>query len=96
MASGTPVIAMQSGGPIETVNHPKLGQLIPHATEKDQKYIFKNTAAAIENILENSQSYVADCKLHVRNNFSFSAFQNKIMFVIDGLVGYELFGHKRR
>ena len=85
MACGTPVVAMQSGGPIETVA-PTVGKLVPHTSEKEEKNLVKNTAAAIEEILEDSQRYVAACKAHVRNNFSFGSFQAKLAQVVADLA----------
>jgi len=86
MAYGTPVVAMRSGGPIETVPC-NVGKLIPHETDKENKNLIANTAKAVEEILEDSQSYVAECKAHVRNNFSFESFQEKLLGVLDGMVG---------
>ena len=76
MACGTPVVAMKSGGPLETVVS-SVGILVDHS-DNDEKKLIINTAKAMEAVLKDQGRYVRDCKQHVRVNFSFEAFQNKI------------------
>lgn len=75
MACGTPVVAMKSGGPLETVMS-TTGILVDHSGT-DEKLV-KDTAKALEAVLKDQGRFVRDCKQHVRTNFSFDAFQTKI------------------
>ena len=77
MACGTPVVAMKSGGPLETVSC-KTGILVDHSGTEDK--LVKDTAKAIEVLLKDRGygRWVSDCKQHVRTSFSFEAFAVKI------------------
>ena len=78
---------MKSGGPTETVNN-NVGILVPHQTEEEQSNLIKNTADALEKVLGDSQSYMANCKSHVRNNFSFDSFQGRFLEILMEMSGY--------
>ena len=85
MACGTPVIAMNSGGPIETVGtNKKVGILV--APDKNREKLAQNTADAIKEVLANHGNYVSNCKERVQNMFSFDAFSDQLNRIVNSLV----------
>lgn len=85
MACGTPVVAMKSGGPLETVPS-STGLLVDHGPGQAEKLV-ANTAEALDAVLKNQPKYVNECKQHIRRNFSFEAFQRQLDAVCLDLVG---------
>ncbi len=81
MYCGKPVIATNTGGPLETVSDNETGFLVsPNADEFAEK---------MKNLVLNSnlqQSLGKAARLRVIKNFSFNAFEEKLNKVLDDLV----------
>lgn len=82
MSCGTAVIAMASGGPLETVRDQNTGLLIPSPFSKVEM------ARILEKMIEDE---TLPAKLgqagpkHVEENFSFSAFTDKLDSIVNSL-----------
>ena len=82
MSSGTPVIAMASGGPLETIETEVTGLLIPHPFTKIQM------AKALERFIidESLAAKLGQAgPTHVEKLFSFNAFATKLNGIINEL-----------
>ncbi|XP_076031777.1 alpha-1,3/1,6-mannosyltransferase Alg2 [Oratosquilla oratoria] len=81
MYVGTPVIAVNSGGPTETVVDGETGFLCDQTAEA-----FSNAMLNFCNRTTSKESMTLRCKKHVKSKFSFEAFARMLDYEVQGLI----------
>lgn len=77
MSLGTPVVAMRSGGPIETI---KDNGITGYLCDKDDPNIVMKNILKIVDLKSDDYDLLSErCKDHVKDNFSMSQFKKKLM-----------------
>lgn len=81
MYVGTPVIAVNSGGPTETVINGETGFLCQQTPEHFSDAMLKFVAGEV-----NKEKMASDCQKHVAGNFSFTKFSEQLHYTVQGLM----------
>ncbi|KAK3851202.1 hypothetical protein Pcinc_042133 [Petrolisthes cinctipes] len=81
MYVGTPVIAVNSGGPKETVVSGETGFLCEQTPQEFSDAMLKFIAGGID-----KEKMGSDCQKHVTSNFSFIRFSEQLHYTVQGLM----------